>query len=63
MSRIRRGPMRPGFEPYQDRSGQWRWRLFAANGQVVATSNEAFVSRAGCMRAVRAVRALIGSLP
>lgn len=52
MSRIRRGPMRPGFEPYQDRSGQ-----------VVATSNEAFVSRAGCLRAIRAVRTIIGSLP
>ena len=28
-SRIRRGPMPSGFEP-------WRWRLFAANGLVIA---------------------------
>lgn len=59
MSRIRRGPIAPGFEAYQDRAGKWRWRLFAANGLVVATGNECFASRANCVRAVGAVKKLI----
>lgn len=62
MSRIRRGPMKPGFEPYQDRRGKWRWRLYAANGLVVATGNECFASRSNCIRAIRAVRALVSGL-
>lgn len=59
MTRTRRGPMSPGFEPYQDRAGKWRWRLVAANGQVVATSNECFASRSNCLRAIRAVKVLV----
>ncbi|WP_298580586.1 DUF1508 domain-containing protein [uncultured Luteimonas sp.] len=62
MSRLRRGPMQAGFEPYQDKGGQWRWRLFAANGLVVATGNEGFNSRRNCLRAIRAVKVLLGSL-
>jgi len=63
MSRIRRGPMTPGFEPYQDASGKWRWRLLAANGLVVATANESFATRAGCLRAIRTVQTLVRELP
>ena len=59
MSRVRRGPMKPGFEPYQDKGGKWRWRLFAANGLVVATGNECFASRRNCLRAIRAVKNLL----
>ncbi len=54
--------MQAGFEPYQDKGGQWRWRLFAANGLVVATGNEGFNSRRNCLRAIRAVKVLLGSL-
>lgn len=39
------------FETYEDRSGKWRFRLKASNGQVMATG-EAFetreAARAGC---------------
>lgn len=62
MSRVRRGPLQAGFEPYQDRAGKWRWRLFAANGLVVATGNECFASRRNCVRAIRAVKDLIGCM-
>ena len=58
-SRIRRGPMPSGFEPYRDRVGKWRWRLFAANGLVIAISGECFSSRRKCLDGIAAVRAAI----
>ena len=57
MSRLRFGPTRPGFRPYRDRSGRWRWRLLASNGLVVAVSGESFTSRAACLRGIAAARA------
>lgn len=35
---------------YRARDG-WRWRLKAANGRIVATSGEAYVSKANAQRA------------
>lgn len=57
--RIRRGPMPPGFEVYRDRAGKWRWRLFAANGLVIAISGECFSSRRKCLDGVTAVRTTV----
>lgn len=37
-------------------AGGWRWRLRAANGEVVATSGQSFRSRAEAARAIDAVR-------
>ena len=28
------------FEVYQDKKGEWRWRLKHANGNILATSSE-----------------------
>lgn len=39
-------------ELYADASGHWRWRVRAANGQVVAASAEAFASKQNAARAV-----------
>lgn len=37
----------PGrFEVYRDRADQWRWRLRAAGGEVVAASSDSFATRA-----------------
>jgi uncharacterized protein YegP (UPF0339 family) len=36
---------------FQDRSGDWRWRLVAANGRIVADSGEGYVSRSNAVRA------------
>ena len=36
------------FEVYKDKSGEWRWRLKATNGQIVATSGEGYVNKSGC---------------
>jgi uncharacterized protein YegP (UPF0339 family) len=44
------------FDVYKDRKGEWRWRLLARNGRIVADSGEGFVSRAHAYRSARAVR-------
>ncbi len=47
----------PGrFEVYVDRAGEYRWRLRAAGGSIVAVSGEGFASRAECEAEVVWVR-------
>ena len=42
------------FEVY--RSGkQWRWRLKARNGNIIATSGESYTRRVGALKGVRSV--------
>lgn len=43
---------RAHFEIYQDTSGDWRWRLRAANGRIVADSAEGYASKRNAKRAV-----------
>lgn len=43
------------FEIYQARDG-YRWRLWAANGRIVAESGEAYVLRSGAETAVTWVK-------
>lgn len=43
-----------GFEYYQDKRGQWRWRLRARNGKIVA-SGEGFASIRNVLRSIDAV--------
>ena len=40
-------------EVYQDAMREWRWRLVAKNGRVVADSGEGYVRRQSCLKAVR----------
>jgi uncharacterized protein YegP (UPF0339 family) len=49
------------FEVYRDEGGNYRWRLRAANGQVVASSVESFASYANAKEAVENVKANAGS--
>lgn len=44
------------FEIYSDVGGSYRWRLLAANGQIVASSGESFASKANAIRAAENVR-------
>jgi uncharacterized protein YegP (UPF0339 family) len=37
---------------YQDRAGQWRWRLLAANGEIVKASSEGFANKDYCYSVV-----------
>ncbi len=49
------------FVIYADRSGSYRWRLVANNGQTVASSGESFDSKSNAKRAAEAVKASAGS--
>ena len=40
------------FECYEDKAGEWRWRLLAGNGRIVGTSGEGYVRRAECLDSV-----------
>ena len=43
------------FEVYEDRGGEWRWRLVHWNGNIVADSGEGYTSRSNAKRAARSV--------
>lgn len=37
---------------YQDKKNEWRWRLTAANGRIVAESGEGYKNRADALKIV-----------
>ena len=45
----------PKFELYQDRAGDYRFRLKARNGEIIAVS-ENYTGRAGCLNGIESVR-------
>ncbi len=45
----------PKYEVYQDKAGEFRYRLKAANGQIVATG-EGYKALAGCLKGVESVK-------
>jgi len=46
------------FWVYQDKAGEWRWRLVAGNGKTVCDSGEGYGRRADCVYAVERVQML-----
>jgi uncharacterized protein YegP (UPF0339 family) len=44
------------FEVYEDRGGQWRWRLVHDNGNVIADGGEGYASRQKCEQGLESVR-------
>ena len=46
----------PKFELFLDRSGKYRFRLKATNGQVIATSED-YSTKAGCLKGIESVKA------
>jgi len=45
----------PKFELYQDKAGEYRFRLKATNGQVIATS-EGYKAKASCLNGIESVK-------
>jgi uncharacterized protein YegP (UPF0339 family) len=39
-------------QKYVDSQRQWRWRIFAANGRILADSGEGYRNEADCNHAV-----------
>ena len=52
--------MRPfKFMLYKDRAKQWRWRIVAGNGRIVAVSGEGFCSKRNARRSVKRVNRIL----
>lgn len=45
----------PKFEVYNDKKGEFRFRLKARNGEIIAVS-EGYTAKAGCMNGIESVR-------
>ena len=43
------------FELYKDNAGEFRWRLKAGNGEIIATS-EGYTSKAGASNGIESVK-------
>jgi len=44
------------FELYQDKTGQYRWRLRHSNGNIIAVASEGYASKASAARSIEIVR-------
>jgi uncharacterized protein len=44
------------FNLYEDRAGEWRWRLIASNGKTVADSGEGYSSKAKAQAGIASVK-------
>jgi len=49
-------PSEPIFQVYEDNAGEWRWRLVAPNGNIIADSGEGYVSKQGAQRGIDSVK-------
>ena len=45
----------PKFEMYQDKAGEYRFRLKARNGEIIAVS-EGYTAKAGCLNGIESVQ-------
>ena len=46
------------FNVYKDDAGEWRWRLKAANGLIVADSGEGYKDKHDCLHGIEVVKSL-----
>ena len=45
----------PKFEIYKDKAGEFRFRLKAANGEIILTG-ESYKAKAGCLKGIESIR-------
>ncbi len=45
----------PKFEVYKDKTGQYRFRLKASNGEIIA-SGEAYTSKEACLKGINSIK-------
>ena len=43
------------FQIYKDKKGEFRWRLIATNGNMIANGGEGYVSKSGCKKGIASV--------
>lgn len=51
------------FHIYRDRKGEYRWRLKAKNGRVIATSGEGYRRKRDCERRITDIRSNAPAIP
>jgi uncharacterized protein YegP (UPF0339 family) len=44
------------FELYKDSKGEFRWRLIASNGQMIANGGEGYKSKESCKAGIESVK-------
>lgn len=44
------------FELYKDKGGEFRFRLKAGNGEVIATASEGYTTKAGALKGIESIR-------
>ncbi len=44
------------FELFKDKSGEFRWRLIASNGQAIASSGEGYTTKESAKAGIEAVK-------
>jgi len=44
------------FEVFNDSAGEWRWRLVASNGNIIADSGEGYQSKQGVERGIESTK-------
>jgi len=55
---------RAKLELYRDKRREWRWRLRASNGRILADSGEGYRRRASMLRGIECARVLLsGDVP
>jgi uncharacterized protein len=43
------------FSIYRDNASEWRWRLYAANGKIMADSAEGYKNRKDCFNSLNSI--------
>lgn len=51
------------FEVYEDKAGEWRWRLVAANNNIIADSGEGYTTKQGAQRGIASVKGTAPDAP
>ncbi len=51
------------FVVYQDRKKEWRWRLVASNGKIVADSAEGYKKKAHAVKMINRIRLALDYSP
>ena len=44
------------FQVYEDVGGEWRWRLVAGNGRIIAASGEGYRDKQDCLHGIELVK-------
>lgn len=51
------------FEVYQDRGGEYRWRLKSQNGNILATASEGYKGKRDCLANIESVKKAAADAP